>query len=321
MTLELFRPPADDLKRRGLQLPEGVERSGVYRVGFEDGTARVGHTCNIVHRIGSHRRTWEDICEIAFVPCAPTVRRDASDLIAASLGERPVRRSRPSGSDDPFPGWIRWREANIGPEESGRPVEVPDQRAATRPKFDRLMAHADAVRVVSLVRRFVELLIPDPHVTERRNWVVTSMPSTASTRLWHRLVCLSVNNVEVLTIGHQFDCGAWTVMGFMSANPVEDDERLLPLALLDAGAFVAPARYQTVGDVHQLGFDNLDAFESMLGSDAVLDQVEGMVLRLMQRGRGLYGRFHDYNLADVLLGEGPAVDSAGREGFEPSEAL
>ena len=38
-----------------------------------------------------------------------------------------------------------------------------------------------------------------------------------------------------------------------------------------------------------------------LRDDEILDLVGGLVMRLIKRGRGLYGRFHDYNLADLIL--------------------
>ena len=39
--------------------------------------------------------------------------------------------------------------------------------------------------------------------------------------------------------------------------------------------------------------------------DEILDLVGALSMRLMRRGRGLYGRFHDYNLADCILGMPP----------------
>ncbi len=41
--------------------------------------------------------------------------------------------------------------------------------------------------------------------------------------------------------------------------------------------------------------------------ETVLELVGAMTMRLIRRGRGLYGRFHDYNLADRILDLAPAT--------------
>ena len=34
----------------------------------------------------------------------------------------------------------------------------------------------------------------------------------------------------------------------------------------------------------------------------MLDLVGELMMRLVRRGKGMYGRFHDYNLSDAVLG-------------------
>jgi hypothetical protein len=154
------------------------------------------------------------------------------------------------------------------------------------------------------------------------------LPSTMRTRVWHRLVCLSVNNIEAITIGEQHDGNQWVVTGFMSGAPWPASAPfVLPAEARHRGAFIAPEFYKTVGDVSQVGFDSLAALEMLLDTDPVLDLVGALMMRLIRRGRGMYGRFHDYNLADAVLDKSSPVRQdeparpAGREGFEPSDAL
>ena len=133
-------------------------------------------------------------------------------------------------------------------------------------------------------------------------------------------------NWEALTIGTQFNGEGWSTVGFMSANPAEGSHaNLLSPELSELGAFLAPTFYDSVGPVYQVGFDGLDGFEAALGDDDIQDIVGAFAMRMMKRGRGLYGRFHDYNLSDrmleVALGRVPRKRAAGREGFEPSDAL
>jgi hypothetical protein len=204
---------------------------------------------------------------------------------------------------DPVLDRMQWADERLLGRQDTRPVERPDQRERTRPLFDRLSIHPDFERIVAFVTRYLDLFVPAPASTEVAHWVITSLPSTMKTRLWHRLICLSINNVEVLTIGEQFDGECWTTLGFMSANPSNrHPDALLTPAVRSRGVFLAPAWYKTVGPVYQVGFDSLDGLQAALEDDEILELVGAVAMRLMRRGRGLYGRFHDYNLADRVLG-------------------
>ena len=302
------------MKRRGPALPAGVPRAGAYRVDFTTDECYLGQTENIVLRLGSHRRTWDDMRAIAFWPKLDCT--DVSDLPLAG----PLRAARPgpplrkvdidAPNIDPVLDRMQWADDSLLGRPDARPAERPDQRERTRPLFDRLSGHPDFERIVSLVARYLDLFVPAPASTEVANWVITSLPSTARTRLWHRLICLSINNVEALTIGEQFDGESWTTLGFMTANPSESlPDALLTQSAQARGVFAAPAWYKTVGPVYQIGFDNLDGLEAALEVEEMLDLVGAMAMRLMRRGRGLYGRFHDYNLADCVLDMPPAIET------------
>lgn len=312
--MQLVKLSPVNVRRRGLALPSGVGRRGVYRLTFRDGQHYVGRTDDIVVRMGGHCRTYGDsngdIVGITYRP-VPEGDLDAALVdLDHVVGASTIRRSDPAVARaeireprDPHLARVRWIETHVADREMARrPPEPPAQRERTRPKFERLAAHPDFPLLRDLVHRYIAAVIPAPMATERRNWVITSMPSTARTRVWHRLLCLSVNNVEALTVGEQVDGERRTVVGFMSADPLPGSGRSgLPADARRAGTFVAPARYATVGEVSQLGFDSLAGMRALLGSDLVLDHVGTLVMRLVERGRGMYGRFHDYNLADAVL--------------------
>ena len=304
-----FEIDVTDLRRRGPSLPGGVSRQGCYRIEFTTGERFIGRTDNIVLRIGSHRRTWDDMRAITFWSGAEM------DSVSMGSGEmrtaRPVPPLRKVDSEapvmDPVLDRMQWGDDRLMGQPDTRPTERPDQRDRTRPLFERLSSHPDFTRIVSLVARYLDLFVPAPATTEVGNWVITSLPSTLKTRFWHRLICLSINNVEALTIGEQFDGECWTTLGFMSANPADTHpDAILTSSLRDGGVFLAPAWYETVGPVYQVGFDGLDGLEAAMECDEMLDLVGALSMRLMRRGRGLYGRFHDYNLADCILGMPPA---------------
>jgi hypothetical protein len=308
--------PVATIRSEGLQLPAGMARSGIYLLEFANGDRYLGQSRDLVLRIGGHRRTWNDITSLGVLPVAESdldaayldAERRFGRLTRSPLEPDKPRRGRPEPFD-PFLARIAWIEAYLGEDETRRPPDDPDQRERTRPLFERLCVHPQFEQLRSVISLYLERVVPAPPATERRNWVITSLPSTCRTKVWHRLICLSINNVEALTIGEQFDGSRWHVCGFMSAAATDrSDRRLLPAAARRGGAYLAPAYYKTVGDVTQIGFDSLDAVGPLLGSDDVLDLVGELAMRLMRRGRGMYGRFHDYNLADAVLG----VPSASR---------
>jgi len=297
--------PLTDLKRRGLSLPPGTHTTGSYLVTFADGTQYAGATDNLVLRIGSHRRTWDDMERLLFWQDGRGSRTPIPDVVKwrLALPGAPLRKiDREHPGIDPVLDRMRWADEHLLSRHDIRPVERTDQRARTRPKFEALARHPDFDRIVALAGRYLALFVPAPAATEVAHWVITSMPSTVSTRLWHRLICLSINNVEALTIGTQFDGSGWTTVGFMSGNPADvPSAELLSPDLVAQGVFLAPAWYETVGPVYQIGFDSLDGLDATLRDEEILDLVGGLVMRLIKRGRGLYGRFHDYNLADLIL--------------------
>jgi hypothetical protein len=300
--------PVAAIRSEGLRLPDGMPRSGIYLLEFGNGERYLGQSRDLIARIGGHRRTWDDITGLKVLPVAEPDLKDAFQDAERQFGRlmrsplEPAKLARTRLEQvDPYVARIAWLEENVG-EDANRPPDDPDQRERTRPLYDRLSSHSQFEQLRSLIARYLERVVPAPAATERRNWVITSLPSTCRTKVWHRLICLSINNWEALTIGEQFDGTRWTVCGFMSAAATDkSDRQLLPVAARRAGAYLAPAYYKTVGDITQIGFDSLDALGPLLESDRVLDLVGELVMRLMRRGRGMYGRFHDYNLADAIL--------------------
>jgi hypothetical protein len=307
-----------DIRRRGLSLPDGVSRAGAYRVDFTNGECYLGQTSNIMLRLGSHRRTWDDMSAVTYRP--------GSEYGDAALrefaGPFPSRMARPGpplrkvDADaldiDPVLDRMRWADELLMGRPAVRPAERADQRERTRPLFERLSCHAHFERIVSLAGRFLDLFVPAGAATEVGNWVITSLPSTAKTRFWRRLICLSINNVEALTIGEQFDGEHWTTLGFMTANPsVRPLNSIFPAEVGRRDVFLAPTVYATVGPVFQVGFDTLEGLESAMEDEEITDLVGAMAMRLMRRGRGLYSRFHDYNLADCVLKMPPTAAHRG----------
>lgn len=51
----------------------GLDRKlcGIYTLEFENGEHYVGQTIDLVSRLSSHRRRWDDIVAVSFVECGP----------------------------------------------------------------------------------------------------------------------------------------------------------------------------------------------------------------------------------------------------------
>ena len=230
--------PIESIRTHGLKLPPGVGRSGVYCLTMSNGDLYLGQAHDLIVRMGAHARTYgySSIVRLDFHPVS-TNHLDAAfrELEAGTGPSRWTRRGTirpgPSSSEasvlDPYLDRVRWIETNLAGIEADRLPEAPGQRERTQPKFDRLRSHPEFEQLRNLLAIFLDRLIPDPRATEYRNWVITSMPSTARTRVWHRLLCLSVNNIEALTIGEQYDGHRWVVSGFMSAAPDSPSARLV----------------------------------------------------------------------------------------------
>ena len=278
--------------------------------------------------MGSHRRTWGDMARIRFCPVSEGAF--AEEVVAANR----LRVARPGPplrkvdlidpGIDPVLDRMRWADEHIVGPIDVRPPERPDQRERTRPLFERLQQNQDFDAMVNLTARYLSLFCTgarrdrSPQLGHRLNAI-----DGCKTRFWHRQICLSINNVEAMTIGEQFDGERWHTLGFISANPSDlDPDVILPQEARTAGVFLAPAFYETVGPVYQIGFDSVEAIWTALEDDGVLDLIGGLAMRLMKRGRGLYGRFHDYNLADVILAmDGSCAisepEAAGRRDSNP----
>ena len=281
-------------------------RSGIYVLEFANGELYVGQTISLLRRIADHRRHWgDDIRAVRFAAVSsPELDQAERDVLArlVSTGSRvrniasvalPLRSDALDLVVDPtvVASWLDME----GDLEIGNRGRQSLQRRNTEAQHRILMSHPSHAAVVGSLARYVATCLPRPHLTEGRFWTVTSMPTTGKTSSWHRLAALSVNNVEVLVFGEAATKRGWRHQGFMNVANSSSMARVVSRGRVEL------ANYRTVGDVQRIWFDSPERPAALLGQRAVMRAARTLAVGLLRKGNGLFGRFHDYNLADEIF--------------------
>lgn len=283
-----------------------IDRCGIYVLEFSDGELYVGQTVSLLSRFAHHRRHWPDeIRALRFAPVNPeSLDRAERDVVArlAATGSRlrnvdlvalPLRSEALDVVVDPdiVASWLE----ETGALSIGDRAVHAKQRRRTEPAYQILAAHEDFDGIVSGAAAYVQRCLPWPHRTEGRFWTITSMPTTGRTSSWRRLCALSVNNVEVLMFGEERGVKDWHHYGFLNVALNEAIPRRLRPRRVEIG------EYRTVGRVHRLPFRSAVDATSLLEDPVVGQAARQLAIGLLRKGNGLFGRFHDYNLADSVF--------------------
>lgn len=290
-------------------LPEDMSRRGIYVLEFRDGELYVGQTVSLLARVATHARTWPgEIVAVRFA-ALETGDLDAAerDVVArlVQAGSRlrnvdlvalPLRSVALDVLVDPAVQ-AAWLNGESGPLSIGDRGRVARQRKRTEANYRLLQARPEFDTTVAAVAAYLRVCIPWPHVTEGRFWVVTSMPSTVRSAVGRRLCALSVNNVEVLVIGEvRDDDGGWQPTGFLNLA-------MEPDIWSEAGDLysVELGHYDKVGDVQRIEFAGPEEAEDLLALPGVAAAARALAVGLLRKGTSLFGRFHDYHLADAVF--------------------
>lgn len=266
----------------------------------------MGQTVSLLSRVAAHRRTWPgQIVAVRFAPTPPSdldkAERDAirhlvdggSRLRNKDLVTLPLRGDALDLVVD-HAVQEAWLEGDTEEFDVLSRVTAARQRARTESKFRRLKAHPEFPALVGALSSYVHQCIPQPDATEWRFWVVTSLPSTGDGR---RLTALSINNVEVLVL--------------RGTEPGRANEGFLNLAY----DTVVPKHlrhlayqhsYRSVGDVVGIDVRHPSQVAQLLTDPDIVAGARRLALGLLRKGRGLFGRFHDFNLADAVFRAWPA---------------
>jgi hypothetical protein len=327
------------------ELPEGTSLAaildtsrrycGIYILDFDDGTQYAGQTVDLLSRFADHRHNQPGrIVAIRFSPCPPDLLDTQEREVIAAL-ERDGARLRnvmltglPTSSA-PLDIVVdrakqeEWLAA--GPETSwGDTMTIlPDQdvaqtSVAATTQYKKLCAHPGYPDIRATLAEYVSTVLPWPHQTVGRFWIVTALPSTNRTPSTHRLSAISVNNVEMLIIAEsrQSVGGPWERWGFI--NVAHGD---LPAA---EALWATPVTYKTTGTVWSLDFSGAEDLTELLAEPATLALARRLAVGQLRKGRGMMGRYHNPMLAADVLRQAatphgtsnPALSSKSASGFK-----
>lgn len=288
-------------------LPEGVDRCGIYVLEFADGEEYVGQTVSLLSRTASHRRHWPDpIVAIRFVPVGRDDLDTAERAVIARLLDGGVRlrnvdlvtlprRSEALDLVVDHAVQSEWLSGEVDGVVIGDRGRIAQQRRRTRARYEALTARPDTGRIVDALADYVGACLPWPHATEGRFWTLTSLPSTGSSPTWRRLAAISVNNVETLVLGESRVPGQdWAFDGFVNVagDTVIGD---------DLAGYATDSEYRPVGPVKQFWLDRPEGVHEVLSHPELAAGARRLALGLLRKGSGMFGRFHDYNLADDVF--------------------
>jgi hypothetical protein len=297
----------DDLSPSAWLAP-GFIGCGVYVLEFNDGTQYVGQTVNLLNRTATHRRRWPgQITALRFaqVPQA-ALNRAERDVVARTVASGVVLRntdlvSLPLSSaaldlvvdravqDD----WLRGETEPLNIGERGA---LALQRRRTLEQYRILVGRPDYRDILQALADYVRRCLPWPHQTEARFWTITSMASTGRTNTWHRLAVINVNNVETMVLGEARDSaeGPWQPQGFINV----DLRTAVPRALRRD---VEIGSYGPVGEVKRLWVEDPRMVSTVLEEPSVAEGARRLTIGLLRKGKGMFSRYHDYNVADDVF--------------------
>lgn len=309
-------------------------RTGVYRLNFANGEAYCGQAKNVLIRYSKHRRTWDDIESIDFFPVALKNLNEAEQLLiteteAVKSLRNKMLTNRPRG--DEVVEIVTSTGSTVAlPWERARAKGATESYAdAVDPKLAELLRHPFFLEVRSVVGWYIAKTIPDPAGTAGQVWTSTCLPSTNRTKDEHRLLCISCGNLETLFIvaSTDFETSDAFISVRLNVALMDNPERFHdpegkqwqdevdPDVIHSTGRWLVLESAYRGERVTSLVF-GLNTFAEIIdGSiefpsfDELVEKAYELNVRLMRRGGStMYTRFHNRNLAHLLLAEAVTWD-------------
>ncbi|MDR1393615.1 MAG: GIY-YIG nuclease family protein [Bifidobacteriaceae bacterium] len=299
--------PVDDTLSVSALLSPGQSQTGIYVLEFSDGEEYVGQTTGLLSRVAAHRRRWPgEIVGLRFAPVRPddldlaerdTISRlhaDGARLRNVALVSLPLHSEALDYVIDPALQQD-WLDGAAGQVVLGDRAARAAQRKRTQRAHAKLAARKDYQDLLGSLALYVGECLPYPHQTERRFWTVTSLPATGRGPDFHRLAAISVNNVETLVLEEACEPGGpWERYGFINVALGEKRLRV-------RGTQSEIGHYGTTGEVQRFFFGSMSELRALLDHPRVAEAARRLALGLLRKGTSMFGRFHDYNLADDIF--------------------
>ena len=177
----------------------------------------------------------------------------------------------------------------------GNRAEVARGRTLSNKKFDELQQQPQFEEALNSLAAYVAYVIPYPHLTEKKTWTVTAMPSTNRRPTDKRVTALSVNNVEMmyLRLVRDDEDGEWAPVATLNVA----DTYQPPPYMRD---FVYPASYRSAGPVKAIIMERF-LIKEFLMDDAVLLAARELALGQMRKGTTMFSKYHNDALSDAIF--------------------
>lgn len=282
----------------------GLDRKlcGIYTLDFENGERYVGQTIDLVSRISSHRRRWDDIVAVSFVECGP---EDLNGLERAMIADAERQHKVRNRAFTKMPGgpseldfvvdvqqqaeWLNGVQPAYPLDERTRAAE---RRQRTRKKFVELSEHPDYPETLDDLTAYVNAVIPWPSVTGGLYWGVSAVPGTGRTADRRRLFTVNAHNVELLFMLH------FPKLGISESYLNVDSKVLERKDCRDLD--IERTNYRSYKDATSI-FVPLGAMAELLERKSILVAARQMALGLMRRGPSNFAKFHSDDLLDQVL--------------------
>lgn len=293
-------------------VPADMDKCGIYILEFDDGELYVGQTRSLLSRFSAHVRHQKGrIIAVQFSPASAAQLSDAeADVVARLVSQGAHLRNidlvtlplRSEALDiliepETQAAWLNDSNVELDVGDRG---QIAAQRAKTAPKHAALREHPSFTAIIEVVSQYIRTCIPLPQITERRFWVLTSLPATGRRKGTRRLATLSINNVEVLVLGEsQQEATAVTeTHGFLNVAAGQGVRKQLKNNDLFA---VEKGSYQPVGNVEQIHFGCYGTLTKLLETPVIARAARHLAMGLLRKGPSMFARFHDYNLSDEVF--------------------
>lgn len=327
--------PASDtlqqfLKASGLGVPIHVagkssiheffagSRVGIYLLIFENGEHYIGQSSSLPRRYAQHVKSWPDIQRYAYL-IAPESRLDSLECDAIYLADvhnLPLRNVKYASATRVF----RNIDEIIPPDQqnawlSGEQICFDDHRTALhdpsdplqekfRIRFQKLLQSKHARSILDIAQTYLTSCLPWPGRTERAYWGISCQPGTTTGDL-QRVFCFNVNNMETFVL-YQAKKQEDSFYGLLNLSKIalleryddiEHFKRQHPHCLPFDGSY-ATAGYDQIS----LDISSLSAMKALLSAPGVITAAKLLNLRLMKKGKNMYGRSHAFDLANAVFG-------------------
>lgn len=291
-------------------------RCGIYLLKFTGERYYIGQALDVVRRFGQHRKNYDDIIGISFIP-TPKKSLNEVEINLIKEAERlsikllnTVHATNIIGDTDldlviSPESQTKWLESpaewNLAVSNRNGIELPPHQVDRFANQFSKFSKNANYDDSLQLLRAYVLNCIPEPKVSEYSFWVVSCLPSTNKST-WPRLFCVSAGVMETFVVGYHKDSPE-KVWGLLTvASDIFLEKYKTQKAILEhfPNTQIIERNYRDPGQ-HQItiSISDLSGLKSLLENETVKLAAAALVLRVMRKRGTIYSKFHCKQLSDL----------------------